>query len=202
MAEMCGNAARCVALYAYKNGITTQSLKFETCAGVIEAQVENDERINVLMPPLKSADWKQTHSLNVETSLDVDVLNTGVPHWVIQVPSLAHTDPLRVTAQQLKQTQDFPTEGANITFWSIVGPNSIHSISYERGVNDFTLACGTGAMASAYAFRHHHKGLSLIPVQVPGGLLSVDLSGDRPHLIGPAEFVADLYCYPNLLKTP
>lgn len=144
-ASMCGNASRAVAHYAKNNGLCENSLSFLTRAGVIQAAVEDDFVTSDLTPPkVIEEDIKQdgkTWSL----------LDTGVPHLVAQVDDIEVFD-LNV-ASTLRQKYN-----ANVNIWKKTA-QGIEVRTYERGVEDETLACGTG-MAACFLQGFNQKILS------------------------------------------
>lgn len=190
-AEMCGNAARCVAQYAYEKGLKKDRLTFETKAGLIVAEVLNNNQVDIEMPPLMEAKWDQV--ITVEDQLiHYDFLNSGVPHVVIEQPLLDDKAHLLSLARYLRDHPLFQPAGTNVTFYHFLGSGHIQGLSYERGVEDFTKACGTGAVAAAAAYQNKHPSVSEIKVEVPGGQLEVHLQKDsRPHLIGPVRWISE-----------
>jgi diaminopimelate epimerase len=149
-AEMCGNAARCAARFAYLSGIVDKPrMTFRTLAGVIEAE---------LLGKRVKAQMTFPHSLQLDLSLEtnnrslnLDFINTGVPHVVCFVADeneLENAD-VQHLGNSVRFHRHFQPSGTNVNFACI---NDIHHISvrtYERGVEGETLACGTGAVASA-----------------------------------------------------
>jgi diaminopimelate epimerase len=123
--------------------------------------------------------------------LHFDFIRAGVPHAVLQVPTLDSRAALVELAWAVKQQPRFVQEGVNVTFVHAVSQNKINSVTFERGVEDFTRACGTGAIAAAYSIGRGEEARA-IEVQVPGGLLSVIWKNGRPHLRGPAKIVAEM----------
>jgi diaminopimelate epimerase len=145
-AEMCGNGARCAARFAHLNGIAGQEMTFDTIAGPISAHV-NGRIVKVRMP--RPFGLKSNIALNSSAGLlNADFINTGVPHIVVQVDEL-ETFPVFEVGRWIRNHDEFAPEGANANFIRITGPDSLEIRTYERGVEDETLACGTGAMAAA-----------------------------------------------------
>lgn len=145
-AEMCGNGARCVARFAHLNGIAGTTLSFETEAGVITAQISND-RVKVKMPDV--SDLKLAYPLALSNrSLEISSINTGVPHVVVMVEQIDNIDVVAL-GKEIRFHQAFAPAGTNANFVSRNKPAEIIVRTYERGVEDETLACGTGAIASA-----------------------------------------------------
>jgi diaminopimelate epimerase len=149
-AEMCGNGARCTALWVSRErGKTSSALAIQTRAGIIKAVVMgHDVRVNLTDPrgmrldmPIKIAG----------RSLKVNFINTGVPHAVIFTEGL---DGIRVAifGRQIRHHAAFGTAGTNVDFIEVVDNKTIKVRTYERGVEDETLACGTGVTASAIVF--------------------------------------------------
>ncbi len=187
-AEMCGNAARCVTLWAYTFKLTGKSLCFETLSGIIKGSVESDSKVIIDMTCPTQKNFEQNIEIN-NKSYQYDFINSGVPHVVITLPSIEPSPDLISICRSLRAHETFKPEGANITLVKEVKAGVIESVSFERGVEGFTLACGTGAVAAAISYQHTHSGLSTVQVNVPGGGLSVDLSHSHPTLIGPAKFI-------------
>lgn len=170
-AEMCGNGARCIALYAHSKGIAPREMSFSSRAGVHTASVSaNWIRLKFTDPGEVRLDVPLV--LNAER-LVCHFLNSGVPHLVLFVENLPT---LKVTefGRGLRFHPELGPEGANVNFVQVIGDTSIKIRTYERGVEDETLSCGTGAVASAIV--SHLKGKVQPPVEVStqGGLLRVD----------------------------
>ncbi|MBW2518701.1 MAG: diaminopimelate epimerase [Deltaproteobacteria bacterium] len=145
-AEMCGNGARCAARFAHVTGIAGTELSFETEVGAINAQI-NDDRVKVRMPD--PADLKMAYPLALSNrSLEISSVNTGVPHVVVMVEQVNDIDVIAL-GREIRFHQSFAPAGTNANFVQRQKGNSIEIRTYERGVEDETLACGTGAIASA-----------------------------------------------------
>ena len=145
-AEMCGNGGRCIARYAYLNGIAPASMEFVSAAGRHEAQIVGcDVRLGMTEP----------FGLELEVALQlanerrtVHLLNTGVPHAAIVVGDVRRTDVVAL-GREIRHHERFSPAGINTNFVTPLDRRTFHIRTYERGVEDETLACGTGATASA-----------------------------------------------------
>jgi len=143
-AEMCGNGARCAALYTGKKNV-----RLETLAGIIKAIVSRDlVKIRLTDP----------HSLKLDLpvkvgsrALWVNFINTGVPHAVIFVDGLENID-VHGLGRHIRNHKEFSPKGTNVNFVEVLDDESIQVRTYERGVEAETLACGTGSTASALVF--------------------------------------------------
>ncbi|MBW1766095.1 MAG: diaminopimelate epimerase [Deltaproteobacteria bacterium] len=144
--KMCGNGGRCVARFAHLRGIAGPKMTIETLAGPISAEVMG-RMVKLLMPDPSGLemDIDLTHEPGW---LSVDFINTGVPHVVVQVKELAD-HPVVEQGRAIRYHPMFSPEGTNADFIKIIGSDLIVIRTYERGVEDETLACGTGAIASA-----------------------------------------------------
>ena len=122
----------------------------------------------------------------------VELGNPGIPHAAVEMPGLARADEgeLFRLGRALRYFAGFP-KGANVNFFEITGPDEILERTYERGVEDFTLACGTGtgSVVTALVRRGRVSGKN-VRVTVPGGLLRVDVQPDGLFLTGPTNIVA------------
>jgi diaminopimelate epimerase len=159
--EMCGNGGRCVARFAHLKGIAGPKMTFETLSGPVSAEVEG-RMVRVLMPD--PFGLKMDLDLSFEPGWrSVDFINTGVPHVVVQVEKLMD-HPVFEQGRAIRYHPMFSPEGTNANFIRVLNPELIEIRTYERGVEDETLACGTGAIASALtAF---HRGTVGSPVEV------------------------------------
>lgn len=145
-AEMCGNGSRCVARYAYLKGIAGPEMVFWTKAGPVKARVM-DRRVKVLMP--RPSNLKMGLSIIKDgREWTLDFINTGVPHVVLLVEDIENT-PVRELGRFIRYHNLFQPQGTNVNFVSLTGENVIKVRTYERGVEDETLACGTGSVASS-----------------------------------------------------
>jgi diaminopimelate epimerase len=160
-AEICGNGSRCVARFANLKGIAGKSMTFETLAGPISAEV-TDRIVKVLMPV--PSGLKTDIAISFEPGwLSADFINTGVPHVVVQVEDLRN-HPVFEQGRAIRYNSVFSPAGTNANFIKVKGPDSIDLRTYERGVEDETLACGTGAIASALIA--NVRGMVSSPVRV------------------------------------
>ena len=190
-AEMCGNGARCFARFANKVAGAKGPITFETPAGIIGASFE-DERVRLEMSDPTDLRLNVKLQLEGEDTI-VHVVNTGVPHVVVPVSRVDMVQ-VRERGAAIRYHEMFSPKGANANFLEKRGGKSIAIRTYERGVEDETLACGTGVVASALIFAAMNKVHGPITVLVRGGSeLAVDFQmGDRFRnvtLTGPAEFV-------------
>ena len=199
-AEMCGNGARCFSRFTARLlGLTSGSLSFQTEVGMLAAELLSDDRVRLCMSEPHSL--QLAHSLRVlDRDLEVHSLNTGVPHAVTFVQNPENIDSLEETpvfelGRALRQHQRFAPSGTNANFVQILAPGSLSIRTYERGVEDETLACGTGVVASALIHHHLSKAPSPISVKVRGGdTLEVGFREESGQLVsvtlsGPADFV-------------
>jgi diaminopimelate epimerase len=155
-AEMCGNGARCVALWlAAKRKVRAAKFNIETKAGTINAEVSGDTAKIKLTEP---RGLKLDIPIAVEgRKIKVNFVNTGVPHTVIFVNGLDGINVARL-GKVIRFHRAFAPAGTNVDFVQAVNTNNICVRTYERGVEDETLACGTGAVASAIIFIAHSTG--------------------------------------------
>lgn len=189
-AEMCGNAARAVALYMQR-AHGKNELHFSTRAGTVQSWVRSTSDIEVRLPAILEADRDQILSWS-GTTLAFDFIRAGVPHAVLKVESIEDTPALRERIAALKREPRFTREGVNVTLIANRRADRLESVTFERGVEDFTRACGTGAVAAAESILRGEEQRK-IEVQVPGGTLFVILKDGHPHLIGPAKLVAEMH---------
>ncbi|MFZ3116563.1 MAG: diaminopimelate epimerase [Syntrophales bacterium] len=159
--DMCGNGGRCAARFAFLKGIAPAAMSFETGAGVIDAQVSGETvKLRLTDPRELALDYQ----LPTEGGfLIVSSVNTGVPHVVSFVDDLEHFDVFH-KGRWLRYHAHYQPAGTNANFVQVVNRHTIKVRTYERGVEDETLACGTGSVASALIASR--KGLVASPVAV------------------------------------
>lgn len=146
VAEMCGNGARCIARFAALKGITGDEATFETLAGLMHARVTDG---GVSLKMTNPTGMQLAYALDLKTdTITVSSLNTGVPHVVVPVPDLDSVDVV-ATGREIRHHPRYHPEGTNVNFTRAVSGDTIAVRTYERGVEDETLACGTGAVAVA-----------------------------------------------------
>ncbi|MDR3212115.1 MAG: diaminopimelate epimerase [Planctomycetota bacterium] len=145
-AEMCGNGARCVAKFANRVGAAGDSMTFRTLAGPISATLTDIGAKVGLLP----ADLPAT-STRVEIpgeTIELWSLNTGVPHVVVKVADLEAVD-VATVGRALRYHPAFQPAGTNANFFDITPDGKVRIRTYERGVENETLACGTGSVATS-----------------------------------------------------
>lgn len=190
-AEMCGNGARCFARFANKVANAPAKISFQTPAGLIRGELHGEE---VTLQMSEPKDLRLDVDLVADGAKEhVHFINSGVPHVVVPVAKVDDVD-VRKRGAALRYHKEFSPPGANANFIEKAGPKKILVRTYERGVEDETLACGTGVVASALIFGATEKTDGPITVIVRSGSeLSVNFkrAGDKftnVTLTGPAEF--------------
>jgi diaminopimelate epimerase len=204
-AEMCGNGARCFARFANKVAAAKEKISFETQAGVISAELKGglvtlemteptDLRLNIKLPVEASPRRFSGDQSATGASRRLHFINSGVPHVVIPGPNLDDVD-VRREGAAIRYHKIFSPSGTNVNFIEKRGPKKIAIRTYERGVEDETLACGTGIVASALIFATIEDCEGPITVLARGGD-ELEVGFERNHdqfhnirLTGPAEFV-------------
>jgi diaminopimelate epimerase len=182
--SMCGNGGRCIIKFASMLGIRKSKYKFIAVDGEHEAEIDLNGDVRLKMKDVKDVEYSYTHY----------VLNTGSPHYVKMVADAKGID-VKAEGSEIRNSKEFATEGINVNFVEVLEDDTIYVRTYERGVEDETLSCGTGVTASALVSAHNDNGFNRVEVKTSGGKLSVefDKTGEREFkniwLVGPAEFV-------------
>jgi diaminopimelate epimerase len=193
-AEMCGNGARCFARFAGRLAGTTGSVTFETLAGTIGADLLGENVCLAMSTPHSLA--LDAELMVADEKLTVHFVNTGVPHAVVFVNDLENADIVRL-GRALRHHPHFAPKGTNANFATELPGGGIAIRTYERGVENETLACGTGVCAAALIFSRLTGARSPVSVTVRGGetmQVGFDQDGDswkNVTLTGPADFVFD-----------
>lgn len=192
-AEMCGNGIRCLHKFIQKLGLCKQAVSIETLESILSLKQAGDE-VTVEMPIPSELSWSIPLSVNNQ-DLEAHHLNTGVPHAVFFLPEIESVDVNRL-GRQIRFDSHFSPRGANVNFVS-VADRGIAIRTYERGVEQETLACGTGATAAALAAAHVKQLPSPIRVHTRSGeVLTIDFKLDDAKIsnvtmTGPATHVFD-----------
>jgi len=179
---MCGNGGRCAAAFAFKHKIAGRRQKFIASDGIHEAEIENDI-VRLSMCDVKKISKKAGNYF----------IDTGSPHFVVFTTDAGNTD-VSSEGRKIRWSDDFKPGGTNVNFVEIL-ENGIYVRTFERGVEDETLSCGTGVTASAIAsVLSGHFVSAPVNVRTRGGDLKVEFVAG-PSLItdirlcGPATFV-------------
>jgi diaminopimelate epimerase len=193
-AEMCGNGGRCAARFAYLKSIAGKDMTFETRAGIIHASILDQRRVKLQMTAPHSLKLDYDLDLGEEGSLTVSSINTGVPHVIIFMEDLENCFVVP-RGRAIRYHYRFKPEGTNANFVCVSRQDQLSIRTYERGVEDETLACGTGSVAAALVAAK--KGLVSSPVSVTtrGGeilIIHFDMKGndfDQVFLEGDTSLV-------------
>lgn len=182
--SMCGNGGRCMVRFAAHLGIHIDGCHFIAVDGPHDAEIDTHNRIRLKMTDVQSV---------TEHHGDF-ILNTGSPHYVRTVNDL---DDLNVfqKGREIRNSPAYIAQGINVNFIEEIDSDEIKIRTYERGVEDETLACGTGVTAAALVSYHNEFGFNTVKVHARGGTLEVEFDriGEGQYeniwLCGPAEFV-------------
>ncbi len=188
--EMCGNGARCICRYGYEFGLAGEHQKIETTAGIVTGERidRRNYRIRLNDPTVLKADYPVELEGKTLSCAYVELGDPGLPHAVVPMPGLRDMgfDDLRPLGRKLRYHPAFP-KGANVNFYELIGPDHVIEKTYERGVEDFTYACGTGTGSVAAVLTA--QGL------VSGDHLIADMAGGRLYVdvLREGEKITDLY---------
>jgi diaminopimelate epimerase len=182
--SMCGNGGRCLVKFAKNQGMFKVTYHFRAIDGPHEADIDMQDIVRLKMRDVNKVEYHSGHA----------ILNTGSPHFVKYAENVIDIDVLE-TGREIRYSKQFEKDGINVNFVERTGEDSIYVRTYERGVEDETMSCGTGVTASALLNAHNENGFNRVEVKTPGGNLSVEFNKiDEEHfeniwLCGPAEFV-------------
>lgn len=182
--SMCGNGGRCLVKFAKDQGMYKVTYRFMAIDGIHEADIDMHGIVKLKMKDVDKVDYHSGYA----------ILNTGSPHFVKFADRVEDIDVVE-TGREIRYSKHFEKEGINVNFVETTDEDGIFVRTYERGVEDETLSCGTGVTASALMNAHNEKGFNRVEVKTPGGHLSVEYNKtddehfDNIWLCGPAEFV-------------
>jgi diaminopimelate epimerase len=177
-------------------------MKIETGAGIVEAEVLQDRLVKVQL------NKPEVINLNIDLKIDdmnyecsyIELGNPGLPHAIVKYDGLQNTNESEIfdLGRKIRFFDSFP-KGANVNFYDIIDENTAIVKTYERGVEDFTLACGTGSASAAVALiLKGYLKENKVKIVVPGGELFIELQRnthdpnkiDKLYLIGPTNIIA------------
>ena len=188
-AEMCGNGARCLARYAFENQLANEEMQIETVAGMVYAK--RLDRRNYQVQLNDPANIQKALMFNDFLVDYVELGDPGIPHLVVPYENLSSTPlaSIQALAKSLRYWEHLP-KGANVNFYEVLDNQEVVVRTFERGVEDFTLACGTGSGSTAYILAQ--KGLvqpEEVTIHVLGGILKVKVTPDGLFLIGDTNII-------------
>lgn len=182
--SMCGNGGRCLVKFAYDSNIIKSKYKFIATDGEHEAEFGDRNWVHLKMKDVDDVQHKHGDF----------VLNTGSPHFINVVDDIMSIDVVK-EGREIRYNKEFKEKGINVNFVQQIENDVIMVRTYERGVEDETLSCGTGVTASALVFAHNDIGFNRIEVKTKGGYLAVEFNKVNDEtfnniwLCGPATFV-------------
>ncbi len=203
-AEMCGNGARCAARFAHAKGIAPARMRFETIAGLIEAEVTG-QSVKLKMTAPTGLRLHEKLLVNGEEQV-VHSLNTGVPHAVLFMEDIAQA-PVQEWGRMIRFHEHFQPAGTNVNFVQQQPGNGLIVRTYERGVEGETLACGTGAVSAAIIAGILGQVQPPVTVTTSGGeqlIIHFSLVGQEisdVYLEGPANFIYEGRLHAEALRT-
>ena len=198
LGEMCGNGARCICRYGYENGLAGETQVVETTAGIVTGKRISERlyKIRLNDPTIMKLDaGVEVDGIHYNCAY-VELGNPGLPHAVVPYAGLKNADEneLRELGRKLRWHKSFP-KGANVNFYELTGEDEIYERTFERGVEDFTYACGTGtgSVAAVLTMQDKVSGRG-IRVNMTGGQLVIDVEREGPritdlYLTGPTNIV-------------
>ena len=191
--EMCGNGSRCICRFAYDHGIAGETMVVETDAGLVPGKRLSESQYLVKLHNPGIVDLNRKGDIAY-----VELGTPGVPHAVAEIPGLAwdRAEELRQLGKSLRYDPAFP-KGANVNFFTWTGDGQVRVMTYERGVEDYTLACGTGCGSTAVTLwlRGQLPGGKLV-AENKGGSLTLNVEGENGvvsalYLEGPTEILKE-----------
>ncbi len=182
--SMCGNGGRCLVKFAHDQGLVQNKYHFIAIDGEHEAEIESNGSVKLKMKNVERVTAESTYF----------ILDTGSPHYVKFLPDVLNYD-VKTHGSAIRHSKEFNAEGINVNFVETLSDDEICVRTYERGVEDETMSCGTGVTAAALVAAHNDNGFNYVEVKTPGGKLSVEFnktgkqSFENIWLCGPAVMV-------------
>lgn len=194
--KLCGNGLRCAARYGYELGLFNKHAKILTDAGILSATKLQNDYFSVEIPLLEQAQFNLDLPKTNPHFQYFDFLDTGVPHLVVGIAGIDIKKlPVKALGKELRWHPHFAPQGTNVNFIQSLTNNQIAIRTFERGVENETLSCGTGAVAAAIIAHYRYSLSSPIHLSTNGGELTVNFhtknsSLENLFLSGPTMIVA------------
>lgn len=183
LGEMCGNGSRCICRYGYDNGLAGEIQRVETTSGIIVGKRIDERRYQVRLNDPSVIDLHRAAEINGVTydCAYIELGVPGLPHAIVRMDGWdgMDTGALRELGKNLRWAKVFP-KGANVTFVKQLADNELKAVTFERGVEDFTLACGTGcgSTVTALALLGLVSGKN-VRINMPGGIIEITLEAEN-----------------------
>ncbi len=180
---MCGNGGRCLTAFAKSLGIIGSAARFLATDGEHKATISEDGEVSLHMQNVAGINMQDGYT----------IMNTGSPHYVIMVKDVNGVD-VFAEGRKIRNQSEFQPDGINVDFVQLHDGKLVVR-TYERGVENETLSCGTGVVAAAIAVTAKFMGEFSTDIETPGGDLEVSFIKDNLTsatdivLTGPAKFV-------------
>jgi len=198
MGEMCGNGARCICRYGYENGLAGETQVVETTAGIVTGYRIDQRNFKVRLNDPSTIDLDRTVEVDGQQfpCAYLELGNPGLPHAVVPIENLHEVDTRELfnLGEKLRWYKEFP-KGANVNFYEILGEDHLFERTFERGVEDFTYACGTGTgcLVTTLTLQGKVSGKG-VRVDMAGGTLIIDVDLEdgqvkNLYLTGPTNIV-------------
>jgi len=198
LGEMCGNGARCICRYGYETGLAGETQRVETTAGMVNGYRLDQSNYRIRLNDPSVVELERAVELNGEIYhvAYVELGDPGIPHVVMHYPGLrrAAVDTLYRLGSALRSHPAFP-KGANVNFYEIESADRIFLKTFERGVEDFTYACGTGTGSTALVLCLSGLTGNHVTAEMRGGVLKAEVDCENKKvkdlwLTGPTNLVA------------
>ena len=201
MGEMCGNGARCICRYGYEVGLAGDVQTVETTAGIVTGHHIDNRLYKVRLNDPTTIELE--HPMEIDGKVYdcsyVELGNPGIPHIAVQISGLRDYPERELfdLGRKMRYHESLP-KGANINFYEVTGEDQVYERTYERGVEDFTYACGTGtgSMVTVLTLKGEVSGKG-VHVGMTGGELIIDVERSEDgkvienlYLTGPTNIVA------------
>lgn len=174
--EMCGNGSRCICRFAYDRDIAGADMTVETDSGILQGIRLTESQYAVMMNLPSVLEWERVPG--------VAYVELGVPHAIVELPALNWDDreTLLPRAKELRHHPAFP-KGANVNFFSLLSPDRVRVLTFERGVENYTLACGTGCGSiTSLLFSQGRLPGGRLTTENQGGTLQFQAHGSPAHI--------------------
>lgn len=198
-AEMCGNAACCVTDYVFKKKlipVEKASFTFETSAQKIKGKLKEDKAC-IFLNQAETIQGPFEVLINTGEKTSYFFIDSSVPHAVIELSTWPSTltdwENKKTIAEVLRKKTTHHKNGMNVSFYYRQNNTRLFARSFERGIEDFTPACGTGALAVAQIHHQHQPDSKTVFVQMPGGQLEIGFHSDKTvSLISPVKWLQEM----------